>query len=146
MNCDDALQKLTDHHHETLGPEDAVAVADHLGRCGECAQAYCRLQAQLRGIGAAYAERPSVDMRRALRAKVKAEFAPKPARKVLAFLRRPIPAYGAALAAAIPLAAWLGARPASVEPTPEAGANHPPAPARIHDYDATVPLLDRNVS
>ncbi len=144
MNCDHALEKLTDHHHETLAADEAVAVAEHLGTCGECAQAYCRLQAQLRGIGHAYAERPSPKAREALRASVQAEFSPKPARRVLSFLRRPVPAYGAALAAAIPLVAYLATRPPEPEASVEPG--QPPAPARIHDYDATVPLFDRTVS
>lgn len=146
MNCDEALHALTDHHHETLPAEQAVAVAEHLGSCGACAQAYCRLQAQLRGIGAAYAERPSNETRAALRAAVREEFQPKPSRRVLAFLRRPVPAYGAALAAAIPLAAWIFAAPAEPESVPDRGTAYPPAPARIHDYDATVPLLDRSMS
>lgn len=146
MNCDHALQMLTDHHHQTLSAEDAVAVAEHLGSCGRCAQAYCRLQAQLRGIGAAYAERPSMKARDALRAAVKKEFEPKPARRLLAFLRRPVPAYGAALAAAIPLVAWIAAAPAEPEAPSTPGTRQPAAPARIHDYDATVPLFDRSMS
>ena len=142
MNCEDVLHELSDHHHETLEEHRAVAVAEHLGSCGACAQAYCRLQAQLHGIGAAYAERPSPRVREALRAEVRAAFVPKPSRRVLAFLRRPVPAYGAALAAAVPLIAWLAAGPVEPEPAP----TQPPAPARIHDYDATVPLMDRSVS
>lgn len=143
MNCDDALEKLSDHHHETLVAEEAVAVAEHLGACGTCAQAYCRLQAQLRGIGSAYAERPSAGMRTRLRASVQHEFSGKPSSGLVSFLRRPIPAYGAVLAAALPLVAWLATRP--VEPE-RSGATQPPAPARIHDYGATVPLFDRSVS
>lgn len=143
MNCDDALEKLSDHHHETLVADEAVAVAEHLGECGACAQAYCRLQAQLRGIGSAYAERPSAGMRTRLRASVQSEFTPKAAGGLLSFLRRPVPAYGALLAAAVPLFAWFALRP--VEPKP-VDATQPPAPARIHDYGATVPLFDRSVS
>ena len=143
MNCDDVLEKLSDHHHEILESGEAVAVAEHLGACGGCAQAYCRLQAQLRGIGSAYAERPSARARLALRDAVHGEFAPPRTRRVLSFLRRPVPAYGAVLAAALPLVAWLALRPAEPEPH---DATQPPAPARIHDYDATVPLFDRSVS
>ncbi|MGH1341838.1 MAG: zf-HC2 domain-containing protein [Nannocystales bacterium] len=143
MNCDEALEKLSDHHHETLGTAEAVAVAEHLGACGGCAQAYCRLQAQLRGIGSAYAERPSSGTRDALRAAVQAEFEPKPAGGLLLFLRRPVPAYRALLAAVLPLVAWLAMRSVDAEP---ADVARPPAPARIHDYGATVPLFDRNVS
>ena len=143
MDCQDVLQELSDHHHQTLEETEAIAVAEHLGTCGACAQAYCRLQAQLRGIGAAYADRPSARVREALRAEVRAEFAPKMSRRLLAFLRQPIPAYGAALAAAVPLVAWLAFGPAKPDPTP---TTQPPAPARIHDYDATVPLMDRSVS
>lgn len=143
MNCDDALKKLSDHHHETLAAAEAVAVAEHLGDCGGCAQAYCRLQTQLRGIGSAYVERPSSRTRAALRGAVRAQFAPKPARGLLSFLFRPVPAYGAVLAAALPLVAWFATRP--VEPEP-ADATQPAAPARIHDYGATVPLFDRSVS
>ncbi len=146
MNCDEALQKLTDHHHGTLADQEAVALAEHLGSCGSCAQAYCRLQAQLRGIGAAYVERPSDRIRASLRDAVRNEFEPKPSRRVLAFLRRPVPAYGAALAAAIPLAAWIAAAPAEPEAMPARGTAQPPPPARIHDYDATVPLFDRSMS
>jgi len=146
MNCDDALDKLTDHHHETLAAHDAVAVAEHLGACGGCAQAYCRLQAQLRGIAAAYAERPSTPVRASLRARVKAEFAPGPVQRALAVLRRPVPAYGVALAAAAPLIAWLAIGPVDSAPEPASDRFQPPAPARIHDYDATVPLFDRSVS
>lgn len=143
MNCDDALEKLSDHHHEILATGEAVAVAEHLGACGGCAQAYCRLQAQLRGIGSAYAERPSARVRVALRDQVQAEFTPKRTPRVLSFLRHPVPAYGAVLAAALPLVAWFALRPA--EPKPQ-DATQAPAPARIHDYGATVPLFDRTVS
>jgi anti-sigma factor RsiW len=146
MNCDEALQKLTDHHNETLPADEAVAIAEHLGSCGSCAQAYCRLQAQLRGIAAAYAERPSDKARAALRSAVRKEFAPKPSRRVLEFLRRPVPAYGAALAAAIPLVAWIAVAPAEPDAASPGGTAQPPAPARIHDYDATVPLFDRSMS
>lgn len=144
MNCEDTLLTLTDHHHEALPAEQARAVAEHLGTCGDCAQAYCRLQAQLRGIGAAYAERPSTAMREALRARVQAEFVPSRTARLLAFVRRPIPAYGAALAAAVPLVAWLAMRGAEAPESDRVPS--PPAPARIHDYDATVPLLDPSVS
>lgn len=143
MNCDDALEKLSDHHHETLTAAEAVAVAEHLGACGGCAQAYCRLQAQLRGIGSAYTQRPSSRVRLALRDQVHDEFASKRMPRVLSFLRHPVPAYGAVLAAALPLVAWFALRPAEPEPR---DAVQPPAPARIHDYDATVPLFDRSVS
>ena len=143
MNCDDALEKLSDHHHETLPADEAADVAEHLGTCGECARAYCRLQAQLRGIGSAYAQRPSARTRAALRGAVRAEFARTPARGFLSFLRRPVPVYGAALAAALPLVAWVATRPADQQ-TIE--VTQPDAPARVHDYGATVPLFDRNVS
>ena len=144
MNCDDARNRLTDHHLDALDPEEAVAVAEHLGTCGECAQAYCRLQAQMRGIGVAYAERPSARMREALRAEVQAAFVPAPSRGILAFLRRPVPVYGVGLAAALPLVAWLLLGSPEVRDTDT--KTQPPAPTRVHDYDATVPLLDPSVS
>ncbi len=144
MNCDESQHKLSDHLHETLPQEEAAAMAQHLTECGECAQAYCRLQAQLRGIGLAYAERPSSAMRESLRAKVQAEFAPSRGQRVLAFLSRPVPAYGAALAAAIPLMFWaLSDRAPAAE---ETAASSSAGPAVIDHYDATVPLLDPSVS
>ncbi len=155
MNCDAALEKLSEHHHETLAAQETVALAEHLGACGGCAQAYCRLQAQLRGIASAYAQRPSATARAALRAAVQAEFVAKPPGRLRAFLLRPVPAYGAALAAALPLIAWFALRPGPPGPMPNPmsdpmsapmGTTQPPGPARIRDYDATVPLLDRHLS
>lgn len=142
MNCDQARERLTDHHHDTLEGEARDALSEHLTDCADCALAYCRLQAQLRGIGLAYAERPSRGVRDALRTKVQAEFSPSRWRRALQALSRPVPAYGAVLAAAIPLLVWVFADP----PRETDAAPQTSAPARIHDYDATTPLLDPAVS
>ncbi len=144
MNCDEAQHKLSDHLHEMLPPHEAAAMAQHLTECGACAQAYCRVQAQLRGIALAYAERPSPAARMALRAQVRAEFSPSLGRRALAFLSRPVPAYGAALAAAIPLMIWAFSDPPPART--EATSTSHVGPALIDHYDATEPLLDPSVS
>ncbi len=142
MNCDQAAELLVEHHHDTLDPKTRDAMAEHLASCGACARAYCRLQAELRGIGTAYAERPSSNVRASLRRAVEAEFSTAPAPRIWRALRRPVPVYGAVLAAVIPLALWMWSpsQPsAAEEPTP-------PAPARMHGYDATAPLVDPSIS
>ncbi|MEM6294625.1 MAG: zf-HC2 domain-containing protein [Myxococcota bacterium] len=142
MNCDQASEHLVEYHHDTLDPQTRDAMATHLASCGACARSYCRLQAELRGIGSAYAERPSAKARASLRKAVEAEFSTAPAPALWRALRRPVPVYGAVLAAIIPLALWMWS------PSGSAAAEEPapPAPARLHGYDATAPLVDPSVS
>jgi mycothiol system anti-sigma-R factor len=41
MDCKEVLIFLWEYLDEELGPEEAVAVAGHLGHCGTCYPAYC---------------------------------------------------------------------------------------------------------
>lgn len=41
MECEEVLIRLWEYLDEELRPEEAVAVAAHLKRCGGCYPAYC---------------------------------------------------------------------------------------------------------
>ncbi len=146
MNCEACETLLIDHLHGELPDAERHGVAGHLTECSECALAFCRLAADVQGIAAAYEVRPRPSVRDQLRERVSAEFRPSLLRRAWAFATRPVPAYGVACAAAIPLLLWA-VSPAppvaqeSADPVPTASK-----PARIHDYDATVPLFDRSMS
>jgi anti-sigma factor RsiW len=143
VNCEHCQQHLIDHVHDELGAEDSKAIAMHLAQCSECALEYCRLRADVEGIARAYAESPSPVVREALRARVEREFSPTLLRRLARVLTAPVPIYGAAMAAALPLLVWFatdviregpGELPTSIE-----------RPAKIIDYDATTPLVDPRI-
>jgi anti-sigma factor RsiW len=145
---------LVDHAHGELDPAAAREVAEHLGHCGECATAYCRLQSDLGGIVSAHVETPRKDVRDALRRRVEREFAPAWWRRAIGVFVRPVPAYGALMVALIPVLLWV-ASTAKHEQPPLEEATHaesthvetiPPAPARMRNYDASsTPRIYRGV-
>lgn len=145
MNCETCETLLIDHLHGELPSADRHAVAGHLTECSECALAFCRLAADVEGIAAAYEVVPSASARNELRERVSAEFRPSLLRRAWAFATRPVPAYGVACAAAIPLLLWAvsPAPPATQETTDPAPAAS--KPARIHDYDASTSLRDPRI-
>ncbi len=148
MNCAQARPSLIDHLHGELSSSEHAELAEHLGGCAECAVQYCRLEAEVRGIGRVFSERPSSAMAGALREAVEREFSPRFPARILALLRRPVPAYGVLFAAMVPLLVWAvatglfdpssGAEPSRSRPTA--------APARIRNYDASAPMFDPSLS
>lgn len=144
MNCNDCQDRLIDFAHDEIVGAAREPIAAHLAQCPDCALEYCRLQADLHGISAAHDEEaPRPHVRAALRARVAAAIAPPWWQRVARSLRRPIPMYGAVLAAAVPLAVWIAT---SLEQSPPM-----PAPVRaseptITHYDATaMPNVHREV-
>jgi hypothetical protein len=80
-----------------------------------------------------------------LRAEVERRFAPRPWTRMLAALRRPVPAYGLALAAMLPLVLWLGlpaTPPDASAPPPISTPSETPRPRaelpELTDYDGAA--------
>lgn len=145
MNCDTCEPLLIDHLHGELANEERRPVAAHLTECSACALAYCRLAADVQGIAAAYAVQPSDSTRDRLRERVAAEFRPSVWRRMWRFVAQPVPAYGVACAAAIPLLLWaVSPAPPATSETDEA-APAVSKPARILDYDASTSLRDPRI-
>jgi anti-sigma factor RsiW len=143
VTCEDCQQQLIDYVHDELGTDDGKTIAVHLAQCSDCALEYCRLRADVEGIARAYCDSPSPTMREALRARVEREFAPSLLRRMLRVLTRPVPMYGAAAAAAIPLLVWIASDVVRNERTDSPSAVE--RPAKITDYDATTPLVDPRI-
>lgn len=146
MSCEHCQDHLIDFAHRELDEPTHRTVASHLAQCADCALEYCRLQADMQGIAAAHTDdAPSPHVAAALREKVAAAVAPSFPRRVLSSLRRPVPMYGALLAAAIPLAIWFAMALGS-----SARSTDPPSPTlgdpTITHYDASrVPDAHRDV-
>jgi anti-sigma factor RsiW len=143
VNCEHCQEQLIDYVHDELGAEAGKAIAVHLAQCSSCALEYCRLRADVEGIARAYCESPSPVVREALRDRVHREFAPSLLGRLARVLKRPVPVYGAAVAAVLPVLVWIATDVVRDERT------HAPSaverPAKITDYDATRPLVDRNI-
>jgi|GEM_PF-1497905 len=139
--CSDVQDQLIDYRFGELDPPARRAVAAHLAECGACAVAYCRLDADVAGIGAALHEEPPAHVHAALKARVEAEFRPPLLRRVRAFLNRRIPVYQGALATAGVIAAVLLVTP-SPPASPPLPASAPAVDLTAHDAPEVRELLD----
>ncbi|MBL4687238.1 MAG: hypothetical protein JKY37_21760 [Nannocystaceae bacterium] len=108
MNCDECHPHLIDHAHDELSSAQVGPVSRHLAKCSSCALEFCQLRADLDGVAQVYNDSPGVQTAARLRHRIAAHFAPSRGQRVLRVLRRPIPAYGALAAAAVPIAIWFG--------------------------------------
>jgi len=143
LGCDDCTACLIDHVFGELDGSpggDAAAVSAHLAQCSACALEFCRLRADLSGLADAVAQAPQPYVAARLRERVQAEFAPPWWRAALASLRRPIPAYGALAAAALPLAAWAVMHTAESSSPQSHKADAATRPVLIEQYDASTVL------
>ena len=138
MKCEDCQELLVEHLHRELGTRQRCAVTTHLGECGECATACCRLQTELDDIALALTEAPRPAVREALRARVEREFSPPWWKQAFAVLAHPVPAYGAVALAMLPLIIW--GSPIDLLATESSSAQTPNAEARIKNYDASTAL------
>jgi anti-sigma factor RsiW len=140
MMCRDCLDQLIDYAHGELPLDAAGALARHLAACSACALEYCRLQADLQGILEAHDEAPRPRVFHALRRRVAREVAPPWWKRTLRPLLRPVPMYGAVLAAVVPIAIWAAS--AASRPHAPPTETHPAASrgATLTDYDATAVL------
>jgi anti-sigma factor RsiW len=143
VNCEHCQQQLIDYVHDELGADEGKAIAVHLAQCSDCALEYCRLRADVDGIARAYCDSPSPAVRDELRARVQREFAPPLWRRLARVLTRPVPIYGAAVAAVVPLLVWVATDVIRHAPGREPTAIE--RPAKITDYDATMPLVDSRI-
>ena len=150
MKCEQCEDALIDYVHGELPDAESTAVASHLAQCSGCALSFCRLRADVQGIVSAYAEPPRPEVGAALRARVAAQVesgsnsAPSLWSRIRRFVLAPVPAYGVAVAAALPLVVW-GASVLTEDP---AAADSDPIelkPAVIRDYDATKPFRDPRI-
>lgn len=112
MNCDRTEELLIDYYYQELSSARQQEVADHLGSCSACAKAYCRLHADIAGVGQALEVRPRDRVRVSLRGRVAQEFAVTGWQRLGRLCAFPIPAYQTALALFVLLLIWtaLGAR------------------------------------
>jgi anti-sigma factor RsiW len=144
MICDHCQDHLIDYAHRELDAATHASVAGHLAQCAGCALEYCRLLADLEGIAAVHTDdAPGPHVAAALREKVAAAVAPSLPRRVLSSLRRPVPMYGAVLAAAVPIAIWLATSLGRASTSPPSPVTGDPA---ITHYDAShLPDAHRDV-
>jgi anti-sigma factor RsiW len=142
MSCEDCRERLVLLLHDELEPDEARIVGAHVRDCDRCAIEYCRVHLDLNAVAAAHELAPPEHVRVALRARVAAHFAPRRWQRALGVLRRPVPAYGLAVAAMVPLLLWLGrpVEPAttSAEPAPLEAAPRPSARPELSGYDGTA--------
>jgi len=130
MSCEACRDNLVLLLHDELDAAEAREVAAHVRGCDACAVEYCRVHLDLVAVIEAHELEPPAHVHAALRAKIAEQFAPRPWTRVLATLRKPVPAYGLALAAMVPLVLWLGAPsapPAPVTTTPVASPERTPS-------------------
>jgi anti-sigma factor RsiW len=144
-------EEVRDHMHELvfdeLEAELRARVVDHVTQCPECALEHARWSLDLGAIGPAWEVEPPDAVAFALRRKVERAFVPWWGR-VLAVVRRPVPAYGVIAALVIPFVLWSVAQPPR-EPSPVTAVPSAPLvvapatssaaevpPARVVGYDA----------
>jgi anti-sigma factor RsiW len=146
MRCEECGDCLIDYYYGEDEPERRQEVAAHLASCSACAMEYCRLDADLSGIGTMLEDAPRPEVQRRLRQDVERAFAPPWWRRLLRLGTFPIPAYQAMLVLCLVLLAWTFLRaPASKPPTAV-----PVAPGSttllFKDYDAsTLVSVDPNL-
>ncbi len=112
MNCDRTEELLIDYFYGELPPAEQRQVADHLGSCSACAKAYCRLHADLAGLGQALDARPRQRVQARLQGQVAREFSRPWWQRLGRLCAFPIPAYQTVLAVFVLLLLWtaMGAR------------------------------------
>lgn len=144
MSCEECRDRLMLLLHDELDAADARTIAEHVRGCDGCAVEYCRMHIDLVAVVEAHEVMPPPRVHAALRAEVARRFAPTPFAKLLATLRRPVPAYGLALAAMVPLVLWIGTKPTADLPAP-APTSAPIAAPRMRaelpeltDYDGAL--------
>jgi anti-sigma factor RsiW len=143
MSCETVLASLIDYYYADLPAKERTAIAAHLSGCGACALEYCRLDADLSGLGEALSEAPRPEVKEALRQKVARTF-PEPWWLDLErWLRFPVPAYQAALVMSAFLLAWMllaSGGPRHESPRSTGGKT------LIERYDSsTIPSIDPNL-
>lgn len=135
MNCDDQRASLIHHAYAELGPAERAPLLRHLARCPACALEYCRLLADLDGVQASL-EAPPPALGRRVRAALERELRPRGARRIVAVLRRPVPAYALAAALLLPIALW-GRR--SDDPSADANGDASGGPRAVDTNLGGVP-------
>lgn len=169
IDCSACKERLLEHLHGELGSQERSETADHLAACGDCAREYCQLDATLQGVGWAVAVAPdatrSRKIRAALASELRAQFAPNGLQRLLRVWSRPIPAYGALVAALLPLCVWGVVAGHDAQSSSERDANQLfPVPAKavqltfefedesagkssavLDEYDAVAPLAPESL-
>jgi anti-sigma factor RsiW len=97
MACESVQELMVDYYYRDLSDDDRKSVAVHLSACASCAMEYCRLEADLSGLGDLLAEGPRPELKKALAVRVQKEFARPWYKRLAEILRSPLPAYQAAL-------------------------------------------------
>lgn len=146
MNCERCQELLIEYAHDESEWVDREAISTHLGHCGECATAYCRLQVDLSDIAVAHAEAPSREVAARVREAAQREFAPSAWSRFVGFWSRPIPVYRAIAIGLVPVVLLLAAQGRGDEVEPEVEAPAAKTEVRLNNYDATVtPSIYRGV-
>lgn len=139
-SCDPCRELLIDYYYRELPAQQRDEVTRHLTTCSGCAVEYCRLQADLSGVGEALERAPRPRVQARLRQRVAQEFAPPTWQRVARWLVLPVPAYQTVLLVAALLLLWALLGPA--RPGAGPGGRPPEATASQHttlfeQYDAS---------
>jgi len=141
MRCETCQELLVDYHYGELERGPRAEVAEHLGACGACAVEYCRLHADLAGLGQSLGAGPRPEVGQALRARVERTFRPSWWRRLVRLGAAPIPAYQGALILVGLLLVWLLVVAPRLGPERRSG----PHTTVLSGYDASrVVPLDRH--
>jgi anti-sigma factor RsiW len=104
MDCPLIEGNLVGYHLAALEEDDRSAVEAHLLGCGSCLRTYLALKTQM-DRGGRDASGPSEQARLRLRAAVQERFRPVPSRRLVRWLRRPVPLYQGVAVVAVAIAA-----------------------------------------
>ena len=144
MNCDQTKKLLVDYYYKELTPPEVTEVAAHLSSCSACAKEYCRLHADICGVGQALDHQPRRRVRSALRQQVQQQFSPPWWRRLARLCVFPIPVYQTVLVLFGLLLLWTALGGQGPGRGHHLGAETSPAHATVLEegYDASriVPL------
>jgi anti-sigma factor RsiW len=133
LTCESCQAQLIDYHFGELDAAARREVAGHLTSCSRCALEYCRLHADLTGLGDSLADGPRREVELRLRDRVERTFRPPWWRRLLRLGAAPIPAYQTALVVVGLLLVWF----LLVSPGMHRSGKAKPV---LTDYDASVVL------
>jgi anti-sigma factor RsiW len=134
-DCESCQNQLIDYHFGELEAAARRDIAAHLTSCSRCALEYCRLHADLTGLGDSLIDGPRRETELRLRDRVERTFRPPWWRRLLRLGAAPVPAYQTALVVVGLLLVWFLVVAPGLDPGRSGKAK-----SMLTDYDASVVL------